>query len=112
MGTLADDEMTKLDRIAASSPWNTGLRNVNVPTKEVAPGVQMPIVNIGTWTSGSVRPESASLIVGNWLAQGGRGVDTALIYYDQAKVAKAIADAGLARKDVFITSKIPACSQA
>jgi len=91
----------------------TDLGKVNIPTKEIAPGVQMPIVNIGTWTSdGSKTKENASAIVGNWVGQGGRGIDTALVYFDQAKVAKAIVDAGLSRKDVFITTKIPGCANA
>jgi len=85
---------------------------VNVPTKEIAPGIHMPVVSIGTWTSGSTTKENASAIIGNWLGQGGRGVDTALVYFDQQKVAKAIADSGVARKDVFITTKIPGCAAA
>jgi len=82
---------------------------IDVPTKEVAPGVHMPIVNIGTWTSDGHAGEEAPKIVGEWVGQGGRGIDTALVYMDQAKVAKAVADAGLSRKDVFITTKIPGC---
>jgi len=41
---------------------------INIPTKQIAPGVHMPIVNIGTWTSGSTKKENASAIVGNWLS--------------------------------------------
>jgi diketogulonate reductase-like aldo/keto reductase len=85
---------------------------VNVPTTEIAPGVQMPIVSIGTWTSDGHAGEDASKIVGNWLGQGGLGIDTALVYGDQAKVAKAIADSGLKREEVFITTKIPGCGAA
>lgn len=85
---------------------------INVPTKEIAPGVKMPIVNIGTWTGGSFKPESGGAIAANWLSQGGRGIDTALIYDDQVNIAKAIASSGVARKDIFITSKFPACSMA
>jgi len=85
---------------------------VNVPTKEIAPGVNMPVINIGTWTSDGHAGEEAPKIVGAWLGQGGRGIDTALVYGDQAKVAKAITDAGLKREDVFITTKIPGCGLA
>lgn len=85
---------------------------VNVPTKEIAPGIEMPIISIGTWTTDGHKGEDASTIVGNWLGQGGRGIDTALVYGDQAKVTKAIGDAGLSRKDVFITTKIPGCGAA
>jgi len=85
---------------------------VNVPTKEIAPGVQMPIVNIGTWTSDGHAGEDASKIVGNWLGQGGRGIDTALVYMDQAQIAKTIAASGVKREDIFITTKIPGCGAA
>jgi len=85
---------------------------VNIPTKEIAPGVHMPVVNMGTWTSGSLKRESAYAIASNWLAQGGRGVDTALIYFDQTEVARAIVNSGIAREDIFITTKIPGCADA
>ena len=80
----------------------------NLPTKEIAPGVFMPTVSIGTWDSGE-KGFDAYDIVTKWLNNSFRGIDTALIYLDQPRVAKAIADFGLERKDVFITSKIPGC---
>jgi len=79
-------------------------------TKTIAPGVEMPKVSIGTWVSGSTKKEDPKEIVSNWLSLGFRGVDTALIYLDQKDVAKAIAESGVAREDIFITSKIPDCS--
>lgn len=85
---------------------------VSVPTREIAPGVNMPVISIGTWTSDGHSGEEAPAIVGAWLKQGGRGIDTALVYMDQAKVAKAIVDSGLTREEVFITTKIPGCGLA
>lgn len=82
------------------------LAALDIPTKEVAPGVKMPVLSIGT---GGTESHNASAIVQNWLSQGGRGVDTAMVYRDQPVVAKAIADAGVDRKDIFITTKIPGC---
>jgi len=79
---------------------------VNVPTREIAPGVSMPLISIGT---GGLESSAAMNITMDWLELGGRGVDTAYIYRDQNIVAKAIADAGISRKDVFITTKIPGC---
>lgn len=82
-------------------------------TKTIAPGVVMPKVSIGTWVSGSTsKKEDPKEIVSNWLSLGFRGIDTALVYFDQKDVAEAISEAGLAREDVFITSKIPDCSAA
>lgn len=83
---------------------------LSIPTKEIAPGVHMPIVSIGTWTEGTKKDDkNISMIVGNWLDLGGRGIDTAYIYFDQKDVAQVIADHGITRKDLFITSKIPTC---
>jgi len=85
----------------------------NLPVKDIAPGVSMPIVSIGTWTSGSTtKTEEAKEIVGAWLAQGFRGVDTAYVYFNQKDVAVAIAESGVPREDLFITSKIPGCADA
>lgn len=80
-----------------------------VPTQQIAPGVLMPVVSIGT---GGTERSAAGTIVTNWLGLGGRGIDTALMYQDQDVVAQAIRSAHVDRKSLFITSKIPGCSQA
>lgn len=69
----------------------------------------MPVISIG---DGGEETGSAELITSTWLKLGGRGVDTALDYGNQPDVAKAIAASGVDRKDVFITTKIPGCSNA
>lgn len=73
----------------------------------------MPIVNCGTapppWSKAGEKPGQ---IVSTWLGQGFRGVDTALNYLDQKVVGKAIANSGVARKDVFITTKVFDCDMA
>jgi len=79
---------------------------VDIPTMEIAHGVHMPVLSIGT---GGLETSAAETIVSNWLEIGGRGIDTALVYRDQASVANAINKSGLARKDLFITTKIPGC---
>jgi diketogulonate reductase-like aldo/keto reductase len=82
-----------------------------LPTKEIAPGVKLPLVNIGTWLAGS-KTEDAHEITKNWLAQGFRGIDTALIYNDQKDIAAAIKESGIPREEIFITSKLPGCAAA
>lgn len=82
----------------------------SIPTREIVPGVHMPYASIGTWTSGTTgETENATDIVTKWLELGHRGIDTALIYNDQAEIGRVIASSGLAREDLFITSKIPVC---
>merc|ERR1712025_523294 len=80
---------------------------VNIPSKENDGGVCMPVLSIGT---GGLESSKTRDIVTNWMQNGGRGVDTAYQYENQEVVAKAISDAGVDRKDVFITSKIPGCT--
>jgi len=90
---------TLLLRLAAS--------HVDIPTLEIASGVHMPLMSIGT---GGLEESNASTIVANWLKLGGRGIDTALIYRDQRVIPQELAKAGIDRKDVFITTKIPGCT--
>jgi diketogulonate reductase-like aldo/keto reductase len=79
---------------------------LSIPTREIAPGVHMPVVSIGT---GGLEPELAANITSNWIELGGRGLDTALIYRNQAAIAQTLAREGMSRKDVFITTKVPSC---
>jgi len=89
------------------------LTSATLPTTEIVPGVFMPKVSIGTWTSGSVsKQEDAHDIVLNWLGQGFQGIDTAMDYFNQDRVALGIVDSGVPREDLFITTKIPGCADA
>ncbi|CAK9019468.1 unnamed protein product [Durusdinium trenchii] len=91
-------------RLLLLLPW--AACEVKIPTVEIAKGVQMPVMSIGI---GGLERSNASEIVANWINQGGRGIDTALIYQDQQVVPEELAKAGIDRKDVFITTKIPSC---
>ena len=73
-------------------------------TVTIAPGVEMPLANLGGVSSA---PSNYSA----WLDVGGRGIDTALTYGDatQKSVAAAMAATAVARKDIFLTSKVPCC---
>jgi len=82
---------------------------VNIPAKLIAPDVNMPVISIG---DGGQEKGEAETITTAWLSQGGRGIDTALMYGNQQTVGKVIADSGLKREDLFVTTKIPGCSDA
>ena len=76
-----------------------------VPTVEVAAGVHMPVLNLGTCCG-----SKPSVGVVPWVAaQHGSvaGIDTAWDYFDQAKVGKGIVDSGAAREDIFLLTKVP-----
>lgn len=79
------------------------------PTVEIAPGISMPRVNLGT-CCGSEAAHSFPI----WYAAGGSGVDSADDYGKevpggkQAELAGAIAQTGAARDSLFLTTKIRA----
>eukprot|EP01062_Namystynia_karyoxenos_P002541 TRINITY_DN1088_c0_g1_i8.p2 TRINITY_DN1088_c0_g1~~TRINITY_DN1088_c0_g1_i8.p2 ORF type:complete len:300 (+),score=134.41 TRINITY_DN1088_c0_g1_i8:91-900(+) len=83
-----------------------------VPTKEIAPGVNMPIINLGTWQKGNGKPSDPSVGVPEWIRQGGTGLDCAYDYFNQGKVAEAVASTGVARDKLFITTKVPGLGNA
>ena len=51
-------------------------------------------------------PHPYSAAVYNWLKAGGRRIDASLTYHDQVPVGRGIKLSGLARNEVFITSKV------
>jgi diketogulonate reductase-like aldo/keto reductase len=63
----------------------------------------MPLVGFGTW---KLRHGQARASVVAALHVGYRHVDTATMYANEAEVGQAIADSGLDRADVFVTTKI------
>jgi len=72
-------------------------------TVTIAPGVEMPRVNLGTCCG-----SKPSVGLEPWLKMGGSGVDTAFDYNDQTDIATVLEQAGVIREQVFITTKIPA----
>jgi len=84
------------------------LASISIPNHQIAPGVSIPTISIGTWTEGT--KSNSTLIVTNWLGLGARGIDAAYIYFNQQQVAGAIQSAGVPREQTFITSKIPGCA--
>lgn len=79
----------------------------NVPTRDIAPGVTMPMLAIGTAPASKKGECSAQEAVELWLRQGGRHIDTAHDYHTQKDVGAAIKASGVPRKELFITTKIP-----
>jgi diketogulonate reductase-like aldo/keto reductase len=76
---------------------------LNIPTKEIASGVHMPMAGLGTWLYNSSQAEAAVAMA---LKAGVRSIDTAQTYENQDGVGRAIAASGVARKELFVTTKI------
>jgi len=69
-------------------------------------GVEITRIGLGTWQipDGPVTYDSVAAA----LAAGYRHIDTARAYQNEESVARAITDSGLARSEVFVTTKLPA----
>ncbi|URN14449.1 aldo/keto reductase [Streptomyces radiopugnans] len=63
----------------------------------------MPQLGFGVW---QVPDEEAAATVGHALASGYRSIDTAAIYQNEKGTGKAIAESGLPREELFVTTKV------
>ncbi|GAA3657303.1 MULTISPECIES: aldo/keto reductase [Streptomyces] len=75
----------------------------NVPNIILNNGVRMPQLGFGVW---QVPDEEATATVGHALASGYRSIDTAAIYQNEKGTGKAIAESGLPREELFVTTKV------
>lgn len=73
-------------------------------TFELVNGVRMPQIGFGTW---EITPdEAARAAVQTALEVGYRHIDTAKIYGNERGVGQALQDSGIARPDLFVTTKL------
>ncbi len=68
-------------------------------------GVQIPQIGFGTW---QIKPCDAVEAVKNAIAVGYRHIDTAQGYGNEAEVAEGIRQSGIAREEIFVTTKVVA----
>jgi 2,5-diketo-D-gluconate reductase A len=76
-----------------------------VPVTILGSGVTMPMVGFGTW---QLYGEQAYNSIRYALDEGYRHIDTASVYKNEAEVGRAVRDSGLDRREVFLTTKVPA----
>jgi diketogulonate reductase-like aldo/keto reductase len=73
-------------------------------TVDLASGTKMPILGLGTWQA---RGRSAAAAVLRALEVGYRHVDTATMYGNEREVGQAVAESGVPREEIFVTTKLP-----
>ncbi|ALV46067.1 2,5-diketo-D-gluconic acid reductase [Arthrobacter alpinus] len=76
---------------------------VVVPELTLNNGVTIPQLGFGVF---QIPPEETRVAVGQALATGYRHIDTAAAYRNESGVGAAIAESGLPREDLFITTKL------
>ena len=74
-----------------------------IPTVTLNNGVEMPILGFGVYQVGPAETEQA---VSDALAAGYRLIDTAAAYGNEEAVGRAIRSSGIARDELFITTKL------
>ncbi|MER7233391.1 aldo/keto reductase [Streptomyces olivaceus] len=74
-----------------------------VPPITLNNGVEMPQLGFGVW---QVPDDEAQTAVAQALESGYRSIDTAAIYGNEEGTGRAIAASGLAREDLFVTTKL------
>ncbi|MFJ3961645.1 aldo/keto reductase [Streptomyces sp. NPDC090036] len=74
-----------------------------VPAIKLNNGTLMPQLGFGVWQVPDAEAEHA---VGTALEAGYRSIDTAAIYGNEAGTGKAVAASGLAREELFVTTKL------
>lgn len=68
-------------------------------------GVKIPKLSLGTW---QMSDEQAYNSVKFALKNGYRHIDTATAYGNEAAVGRAVNDSGIAREEIYVTTKVPA----
>ncbi|SGZ59016.1 CIC11C00000002943 [Sungouiella intermedia] len=75
----------------------------DIPSITLNNGVVMPLFGLGTWQS---QPNEVSRAVEHALRSGYNHVDTAAIYGNEEEVGQGIANSGIPRKNIFLTTKL------
>jgi len=75
-----------------------------IPDVDLGNGVAMPMIGFGTW---QLQGDLAYEATRHALQVGYRHIDTATIYRNEDQIGRAIADSGVDRADVFVTTKLP-----
>lgn len=72
-------------------------------TVKLSNGTEIPCIGLGTWQSSDDTAKNAVLSALSW---GYRLIDTAAAYGNEKGVGAGIAQSGLARSEIFVTSKL------
>src|SRR4051812_1441122 len=67
-------------------------------------GTRVPVLGFGTWL---ITGPDATEAVRDALEIGYRHIDTARAYENEREVGRGIADSGVARDEIFLTTKVP-----
>ncbi len=81
----------------------TSANSTSIPYLDLNDGTRIPQLGFGVF---QVPPDETAAAVANALRSGYRSIDTAAIYRNESGVAEAISDSGIARDQLYITTKL------
>jgi 2,5-diketo-D-gluconate reductase A len=93
-----------LERVTTSSIDHVTTPQVPDESVTLSQGTRMPLLGFGTW---QIKGEDAVRASRVALETGYRHLDTATVYRNEGEVGRGLADSGVSRDDVFITTKCP-----
>ncbi|MBZ6486321.1 aldo/keto reductase [Priestia aryabhattai] len=74
-------------------------------TYKLSNGIEIPLLGLGTWL---LDDEQAAQAVRDAVSSGYRHIDTAQAYMNEAGIGEGIRSCGIAREELFITTKVAA----
>jgi 2,5-diketo-D-gluconate reductase A len=77
---------------------------MTIPAASLPAGGSMPLLGFGTW---QITGQQCYDAVRTALDVGYRHLDTATVYRNEGQVGRALADSGVPRDQVFVTTKVP-----
>jgi 2,5-diketo-D-gluconate reductase A len=80
------------------------MTQTSVPAAQLPGGGTMPLLGFGTW---QITGPQAYDAVRTALDVGYRHIDTATVYRNEEQVGRALADSGVPREQIFVTTKVP-----
>ncbi len=89
--------------VAAAETATTPVFDLESGTVLLNSGYTMPIMGLGTY---SLSDEECYASVTALLEAGGRLIDTAHMYHNEAAVGRAVRDSGVPREEVFVITKL------
>ena len=103
--TVSSEINAWLDELQLSPKKDQIVREFNFKTQRVIlnSGYEMPIVGLGTY---SLSDEECQRSISTLLKAGGRLIDTAYMYHNEAAVGKAIRNSNIPREEIFVITKL------
>ena len=102
-GTADARSLTAKEHAAVGGGTDQSAIKASLPLRVAAGSASLPAVGFGTW---KLEGSACEIAVAHAIAEGYRHLDTAQVYGNEAAVGNAVKASGVARAELFITTKL------